>query len=63
MFWRAAEKAHLVGGNIFDAADDQTESVNDLLQNLVQVSDAKGPYEYVLPTDCELYFFPREAIV
>jgi nucleoside-diphosphate-sugar epimerase len=63
LFLRAAEKAHLVGGNIFDAANDQTESVDDLLQKLVQVSGAKGPYEYLPPTNCELHFFSREAIV
>jgi nucleoside-diphosphate-sugar epimerase len=57
LFLRAAEKAHLVGGKIFDAANDQTESVDDLLQKLVEVSGAKGPYVYIAPTNCELFLF------
>jgi hypothetical protein len=59
LFLRAAEKSHIVGGNIFDAANDQTESVDDLLQKLVQVSGATSPYKYIPPTNRELHlFFP-----
>jgi nucleoside-diphosphate-sugar epimerase len=57
LFLRAAEKAHIVGGNIFDAANDHVESVDDMLQKLVDVSGAKCPYEYIPPTNGELYFF------
>ncbi|KAJ7160363.1 hypothetical protein C8R46DRAFT_1164811 [Mycena filopes] len=47
---RVAEKAaSLVGGKIFDVGNPNTESVDDLLQRLVQVSGAKGPYEYRKP--------------
>ncbi|KAJ7174171.1 hypothetical protein C8R43DRAFT_637355 [Mycena crocata] len=49
LFVRVAEKASLVGGKIFDAANPYTESVDELLQKLVQVSGAKGPYEYRKP--------------
>jgi len=51
LFLRAAEKAQVVGGNIFDGANDQTESVDDFLQKLVEVSGAKGPYEYIPPSN------------
>ncbi|KAJ7160314.1 hypothetical protein C8R46DRAFT_1001522 [Mycena filopes] len=49
LYVRVAEKASLVGGKIFDAANPNTESVDDLLQRLVQVSGAEGPYEYRKP--------------
>ncbi|KAJ7696316.1 hypothetical protein B0H17DRAFT_1007874 [Mycena rosella] len=49
LYLRLAEKAHLVGGKIFDAANPNTESVDELLQKLVVVSNAKGPYEYRKP--------------
>jgi len=46
-----AEKAQIVGGKIFDAANDYTESVDDFLEKLVKVSGAKGPYEYITPSN------------
>ncbi|KAK6971762.1 NAD(P)-binding protein [Favolaschia claudopus] len=46
-----AEKASVVGGKIFDAANPVTESVDDLLEKLVRVSGAKAPYEYREPAD------------
>ncbi|KAF8190197.1 NAD(P)-binding protein [Mycena galopus ATCC 62051] len=49
LFVRVAEKAPLLRGKIFDAANSQTESVDELLQKLVQISGAKGPYEYRKP--------------
>ncbi|KAF7332936.1 NAD(P)-binding protein [Mycena venus] len=49
LFVRVAERAPLLGGKIFDAANSQTESVDELLQKLVQISGAKGPYEYRKP--------------
>ncbi|KAI0070032.1 NAD(P)-binding protein [Panus rudis PR-1116 ss-1] len=45
------EKAQLVGGKIFDAANDFTESVDDILGKLVEVSGAQGPYEYREPSN------------
>ncbi|TFY62470.1 hypothetical protein EVJ58_g3846 [Rhodofomes roseus] len=46
----AAEKAAIIGGQLFDAANDSSESVDDILQRLVEVSGAQG-YEYVPPTN------------
>ncbi|KAJ6530957.1 hypothetical protein DFH09DRAFT_1044708 [Mycena vulgaris] len=51
LYVRAAEKATLVGGKIFDASNPTTESVDELLQKLVQVSGATGPYEYTKPAN------------
>ncbi|KAJ6505405.1 hypothetical protein C8R45DRAFT_972593 [Mycena sanguinolenta] len=48
LYVRVAEKASLLGGKILDAANSQTESVDDLLAKLVQVSGAKS-YEYRAP--------------
>ncbi|KAJ6517184.1 hypothetical protein C8R47DRAFT_1205423 [Mycena vitilis] len=47
-YLRVTERASLVGGKIFDASNGTSESVDDLLQRLVQVSGAKG-YEYRKP--------------
>ncbi|PCH40180.1 NAD(P)-binding protein [Wolfiporia cocos MD-104 SS10] len=47
MYVRATEKSSIIGGKIFDVANDMTESVDDLLQKLVEVSGAQGPYQYV----------------
>ncbi|KZT25447.1 NAD(P)-binding protein [Neolentinus lepideus HHB14362 ss-1] len=43
----AAEKAQLIGGKIFDAANDFTESQDDFLNKLVEVSGATGPVEWL----------------
>jgi nucleoside-diphosphate-sugar epimerase len=51
LYVRAAEKSALVGGKIFDAANDFTESIDDILAALVKVSGAKAPYEYTQPTN------------
>ncbi|TFY50906.1 hypothetical protein EVG20_g11263, partial [Dentipellis fragilis] len=51
LYLRAAEKAQIVGGVVFDAANGQTESVDDLLEKLVVVSGAQGPYEYTRPSN------------
>jgi nucleoside-diphosphate-sugar epimerase len=48
---RACERAPAIGGLIFDAANDFTESVEDILSNLVRVSGAQGPYELREPTN------------
>jgi nucleoside-diphosphate-sugar epimerase len=50
LYVRLAEKASLMGGKIFDAANPNTESVDELLQKLVQISGASG-YEYREPKD------------
>ncbi|KAJ7501254.1 hypothetical protein B0H11DRAFT_2189154 [Mycena galericulata] len=49
VYLRVAEKAPVLGGKIFDAANPYTESVDDLLEKLVKISGAKGPYEYTKP--------------
>lgn len=55
LFVRATEKATICGGLIFDAANDMTESLDDVLAALVKVSGAKAPYEYRKPTSCMFY--------
>jgi len=49
LYVRAAEKSQLVAGQIFVGSNNSSESVDDLLQRLIQVSGAKGPYQYVAP--------------
>lgn len=49
LFVRVAEKASLLGGKIFDAANSQTEPVDELLQKLVEIAGVKGSYEYRKP--------------
>ncbi|KAI0714259.1 NAD(P)-binding protein [Cerioporus squamosus] len=46
-----AEKAAIAGGKTFDAANDVTESVDAVLQRLVEASGAKGPYRYAEPAN------------
>ncbi|KZT11966.1 NAD(P)-binding protein [Laetiporus sulphureus 93-53] len=46
MYLLVGEKGSILGGKTFDAANG-TESVDDILQKLVGVSGAKGPYEYI----------------
>jgi nucleoside-diphosphate-sugar epimerase len=50
LYVRVAEKAHLVGGKTFDAANDFTESIDDILQKLATVAGARGPPEFLDPT-------------
>ncbi|KAF7367878.1 Epimerase domain-containing protein [Mycena sanguinolenta] len=50
LYVRMAEKASLLGGKILLAANSHTESVDDLLQRLVEVSGAKS-YEYSAPAN------------
>ena len=51
LYVRVVEKATITGGLIFDAANDQTESVDDVLAALVKVSGAQKPYEYRKPAN------------
>ena len=51
LYVRLVEKAAICGGLIFDAANDHTESVDDVLAALVKVSGAQKPYEYRKPTN------------
>lgn len=51
LYVRATEKAVICGGLIIDAANDYTESADDVLAALVKVSGAQGPYEYTKPTN------------
>ncbi|KAJ7290051.1 hypothetical protein C8J57DRAFT_1164244 [Mycena rebaudengoi] len=48
LYLRAAEKGSLIGGKIFDASNPTTESVDEFLQKLVEISGVKG-YEYRKP--------------
>ncbi|KAJ7831000.1 hypothetical protein B0H14DRAFT_3087883 [Mycena olivaceomarginata] len=49
LFVRVAEKASLLRGRIFDAANSHTEPVDELLQKLVKIAGVKGLYEYRKP--------------
>ncbi|KAJ7704847.1 hypothetical protein B0H17DRAFT_1156906 [Mycena rosella] len=51
LYARAVEKASLVGGQIFDASNPNTESVDELHQKLVDFSGGQGPYEYSKPAN------------
>ncbi|KDQ52201.1 hypothetical protein JAAARDRAFT_50342 [Jaapia argillacea MUCL 33604] len=51
LFLKASEKAQIVGGKVFDAANDFTESVDGILAKVVEVSGAKGPYQYTEPSN------------
>jgi nucleoside-diphosphate-sugar epimerase len=53
LYLRAAEKGSLIGGKIFDASNPTTESVDEFLQKLVEISGVKG-YEYRKPGNCKL---------
>jgi nucleoside-diphosphate-sugar epimerase len=51
LYVRATEKATLCGGLIFDAANNTTESADDVLAALHKVSGATKPYEFREPTN------------
>lgn len=53
LYLKAAEKATVVAGLIFVGANDFTESVDEILAKLVEVSGAEGSYEYIEPTNGE----------
>ncbi|KAG5220450.1 NAD(P)-binding protein [Salix suchowensis] len=57
LYVRAIEKAQVLGGQIFDAANDFTESVDDLMQRLTEISGAQSPYEYIPPSTREQNLF------
>jgi len=50
IYLRAAEKGAVVRGQIFDASNDVTESTDDILGKLVELSGSK-PFEYVEPSN------------
>lgn len=56
LYLLAAESAQVLGGKALIASNDSSESIDDFLQKLVQVSGAKGPYEYVEPTNGEFIY-------
>ncbi|KAF9488439.1 NAD(P)-binding protein [Pleurotus eryngii] len=51
LYVRAAEKAQIIGGQIFDAANDFTESADDFLEHLVRLTGTKTPYKYIEPSN------------
>ncbi|KAI0368592.1 NAD(P)-binding protein [Pilatotrama ljubarskyi] len=51
LYLLAAEKVAIAGGQIFDGTNDVNESTDAFLQRLVEVSGAKGPYEYTAPSN------------
>ncbi|KAF8551936.1 NAD(P)-binding protein [Imleria badia] len=51
VYVRAVEKAPTLGGLAIDASNDTTESVEDFLQRLIQISGAKGPHGWIEPAN------------
>ncbi|KAF9222923.1 NAD(P)-binding protein [Gyrodon lividus] len=51
LYVRTAEKAPILGGLAIDAGNENTEPVGDFLQKLVEISGAKGPYEWTTPSN------------
>ncbi|KAG8214319.1 hypothetical protein J3R82DRAFT_9276 [Butyriboletus roseoflavus] len=51
VYVRAVEKAPILGGLAIDAGNETTESIDDFLRKLIQVSGAKGPHRWVEPTN------------
>lgn len=49
----AAEKAPIARGQIFDGANDLTESTDAVLQRLVEISGASKPFRYIEPSNRE----------
>ena len=60
MYLLAAEKTAIAAGQIFDAANDFMESTDDFLQKLVEVSGAKGLFEYIEPSTRESFLALRD---
>ena len=54
MYLLLAEKAQLVGGKIFDAANSYTESLPDILKKLAEVSGASTEPVFLQSTNCKL---------
>lgn len=50
LYLLVAERAPILGGQIFDAANDSTEGMGDIIRKLIQLTGAKGP-EYLTPTN------------
>lgn len=55
VYVRAAERAAVARGQIFDASNDVNESTDAFLQRLVEVSGASAPYQYREPANCECW--------
>ncbi|KIJ60222.1 hypothetical protein HYDPIDRAFT_32478 [Hydnomerulius pinastri MD-312] len=51
LYVRVVEKAPILGGLAIDAGNENTEPVDDFLQRLLEVSGAKGPYEWITPSN------------
>ncbi|KAF8551246.1 NAD(P)-binding protein [Imleria badia] len=49
VYVRAVEKAPILGGLAIDASNNTTESVDEFLRKLIQVSGAKGPHGWIEP--------------
>ena len=56
VYVRAVEKAPILGGLAIDASNETTESVEDFLQKVIQVSGAKGSHGWIEPTNGVLWF-------
>lgn len=52
LYLLVTEKAQLVGGKIFDGANDFTKSLDDILEKPVRISGAQAPHEYREPSNC-----------
>ena len=63
LYVRVVEKGLLVRGQIFDAANDSTDSTDDVLARMTEVSGTKEPYEYVQPSNGEQLSRVRHKVV
>lgn len=55
LYVRVTEGASLVGGRIFDAANDQTEGVDDLFERMFDAVGVKGEVTYLEPSNSEFF--------
>lgn len=57
LYVRVTENALLVGGRIFDAANDQTEGMDDLFQRMFVAIGVEGSVTYLEPSNGESPIF------
>jgi hypothetical protein len=55
LFVKAMEKSSIAGGKIFDAANDCSEHVDDILAKLAKVSGVKNGYSWIEPSNRKSY--------
>lgn len=51
LYVRVVEKSMLVGGMVFDAANDQTEGLDDVFERIFVLAGVKGSVSYADPSN------------